>query len=78
MEEFTLQEMMILRCLDGNRINSQTQGKKEKYAKTNMMTLVHLEEFRKEIRWYVGVYFMYQAKKEREEIDMVCKKNLGK
>tara|TARA_B100002003_G_C14107139_1_gene532496 strand:- start:45 stop:1592 length:1548 start_codon:yes stop_codon:yes gene_type:complete len=74
-EEFTVQELEMLRCLEWDRINFKTQAKKEKYAKMNMLTLAELEEFRRETRRNVGVYFIDQSEGEREGIDMVTKRD---
>jgi hypothetical protein len=40
-----------------------------------MLTLAELEEFRRETRRNVGVYFIDQSEGEREGIDMVTKRD---
>lgn len=68
-EEFTVKELEMLRCFEWDRINFKTQAKKEKYAKMNGMTLEELDEFRKNTRRNVGIYYMDQVENEREEKD---------
>lgn len=68
-EEFTVKELEMLRCLEWDRINFKTQAKKEKYARMNGMTLEELEEFRKNTRRNVGLFYLDQVDQEREEID---------
>ena len=70
-EEFTVNELEMLRCLEWDRINFKTKQKSEKWAKMNMMTLEELEDFRKATRRNVGVYFLDQISDERDEIDKV-------
>ncbi|MFC1679208.1 B12-binding domain-containing radical SAM protein [Elusimicrobiota bacterium] len=64
-EEFTVTELEMLRCLEWDRINFKTEEKKKRYAKMNLITLDELEDFRRQTRRHLGVYFMDQIKDER-------------
>jgi len=68
-KEFTVKELEMLRCFEWDRINFKTQAKKERYAKMNLMTLEELEDFRKQTRKNVGLYFLDQVADERKEQD---------
>ena len=68
-EEFTVNELEMLRCMEWDRINFKTREKKKKYATMNGMTLEELEVFRKETRKNLGVYFLDQARSDREGIN---------
>lgn len=70
-EEFTVQELEMLRCYEWDRINFKNDRKKEKYAHMNMLTLSELEEFRRATRRSMGVYFLDQVKDERDKSDAV-------
>ena len=65
-EEFTINELKMIRCLEWDRINFRTKEKKERYARVNMLTMDELDAFRKETRRNLGRYFLDQAKGERE------------
>jgi len=68
-EEFTIKELEMLRCFEWDRINFKTPEKKQRYAKMNAMTMEELEEFRKNTRRSVGVYYMDQVREDRQESD---------
>jgi radical SAM superfamily enzyme YgiQ (UPF0313 family) len=74
-EEFSKTELQMIRCLEWDRINFKTEVKKERYARVNILTLKELEEFRRETRRNIGIYFMGQSEGEREGIDMVTKRD---
>lgn len=56
-EEFTLPELQMLRCFEWDRINFRTAEKRAKYARMTMLTDDELEEFRKQTRRKVGIYY---------------------
>lgn len=70
-EDFTAQELEMLRCYEWDRINFKNLAKKEKYARMNMMSLEEIEEFRRATRRSMGVYFLDQVKNERKVTDKV-------
>ena len=70
-EEFTVQELEMLRCFEWDRINFKTEVKKEIYARMNNITLAELEDFRRDTRRNVGVFFMDQVSDDRRDMDQV-------
>ncbi len=60
-DEFTVNELRMIRCLEWDRINFKTEEKAKRWGRINFMTLEQIEEFRKETRRNVGVYFVGQT-----------------
>ena len=57
-EEFTPQELGMIRFLEWDRINFSTLEKRKKWAEMNNLTLEELEDFRRKSRRNVGVYII--------------------
>lgn len=62
-EEFSSQDLHIFRAFEWDRINFKTQRKKERFAMMNGITLEELEEWRKETRRNIGLYFPENSSK---------------
>ena len=67
-EQWTPQDLKILRVLEWDRINFRTEEKKKRYAIVNELTMDEVEEFRVETRKNLGVFFLDQAKDERKDV----------
>jgi len=66
-EHWTALDLKKIRVLEWDRINFCTEEKKRRYAKFNGLSIDELEEFRKQTRKNLGIYFIDQAKYERTE-----------
>lgn len=60
-EQFSPQELHILRAFEWDRINFKTQAKKERYAKMSGITLEELDDWRKNTLRNAGLYFPKNA-----------------
>lgn len=68
-DAFTIPELQMLRCFEWDRINFKTPEKTARYARLNQLSLEELEQFRKETRRRIGIYFVDQSKAERHTGD---------
>ena len=66
-EHWTALDLKKIRVLEWDRINFCTEEKKRRYAKFNGLSIAEVEEFRKQTRKNLGIYFIDQAKYERTE-----------
>ncbi len=74
-EHWTANDLKLLRVMEWDRINFKNEEKKKRYARVNELTLEQLEDFRIQTRKNLGVYFVDQAKEDREKSTLNEKKN---
>jgi radical SAM superfamily enzyme YgiQ (UPF0313 family) len=66
-EHWSKLDLKMIRVMEWDRINFKTPEKKARYAKVNGLTLEQVEDFRRNTRKNLGVFFFDQAEDRRVE-----------
>ena len=66
-ENWSRQDLKMMRVMEWDRINFKTPEKKARYARANGLTLEQVEEFRRDTRKNLGVFFFDQAEDRHAE-----------